>query len=218
MNPATHNFTLVPSAGAVRDGSKVIVSPSLGDLDGDGKLEVVVGVNEQYAEEPNAALAPELLALGYLVVPGNARIYALHHDGANHPATPAQNATPHTQDQAYVPGWPVPIAVIQTDLLPDVGTGTNGQAPLADVDGDGDLENVTASAAGPGYIPEPRRQLVPSAPSMPASTARSRRAAERRRRRATCGRRRARRRVAATGGRHLSCLGPGGGPSACSTS
>ncbi|TMA34611.1 MAG: hypothetical protein E6J87_06320 [Deltaproteobacteria bacterium] len=152
MNPVTHNFTLLPGVGAVRDGTKVIVSPSLGDLDGDGDLEIVVGVNEQYAEDPNAALAPELLALGYLVVPGNARIYALHHDGANHPATPAQAATPHTQDQAYVAGWPVPIAVIQTDLLPDVGTGTNGQSPLADIDGDGTLEVVTASAAGPGYI------------------------------------------------------------------
>jgi hypothetical protein len=152
MDPVTHNFTLVAGAGPVRDGTKVIVSPSLGDLDGDGKLEVVVGVNEQYAEDPNAALAPELAALGYLVVPGNARIYALHPDGANHPATPAQNATPHTQDQAYVSGWPVPIAVIQTDLLPDVGTGTNGQSPLVDIDGDGDLEIVTASAAGPGYI------------------------------------------------------------------
>jgi hypothetical protein len=152
MNPITHNFTLASGAGPVRDGTKVIVSPSLGDLDGDGQLEVVVGVNEQYAEDPNAALAPELLALGYLVVPGNARIYALHHDGANHPATPAQVATPHTQDQAYVSGWPVPIAVIQTDLLPDVGTGTNGQSPLADIDGNGDLEIVTASAAGPGYI------------------------------------------------------------------
>ena len=85
MNPTTHNFTLAPGAGAVRDGTKVIVSPSLGDLDGDGDLEVVVGVNEQYAEDPNAALAPELLALGYLVVPGNARIYALHHDGAESP-------------------------------------------------------------------------------------------------------------------------------------
>jgi hypothetical protein len=152
MDPVTHNFTLVSGAGAVRDGTKVIVSPSLGDLDGDGDLEVVVGVNEQYAEDPNAALAPELAALGYLVVPGNARIYALHHDGANHPATPAQVATAHTQDQAYVAGWPVPIAVIQTDLLPDVGTGTNGQSPLADIDGNGDLEIVTASAAGPGYI------------------------------------------------------------------
>jgi hypothetical protein len=152
MDATTHNFTLAPGAGAVRDGTKVIVSPSLGDLDGDGDLEVVVGVNEQYAEDPNAALAPELLALGYLVVPGNARIYALHPDGANHAATPAQNATPHTQDQAYVSGWPVPIAVIQTDLLPDVGTGTNGQSPLADIDGNGDLEIVTASAAGPGYI------------------------------------------------------------------
>jgi hypothetical protein len=152
MNATTHNFTLLPGAGAVRDGTKVIVSPSLGDLDGDGDLEVVVGVNEQYAEDPNAALAPELAALGYLVVPGNARIYALHGDGASHPATPAQSATAHTQDQAYVSGWPVPLAIIQTDLLPDVGTGTNGQSPLADIDGNGDLEIVTASAAGPGYI------------------------------------------------------------------
>ena len=107
MNPTTHTFTLAGGVGAVRDGTKVLVTPSLGDLEGDGDLEVVVGVNEQYAEDPNAALDPALAALGYLVVPGNARLYALHHDGASHPATPAQNGTPHIQDQAYLPGWPL---------------------------------------------------------------------------------------------------------------
>jgi hypothetical protein len=61
-------------------------------------------------------------------------------------------STPHTQDQAYALGWPVPMAMLATELLPEVGAGADGQAALADLDGDGTLEIVSASAAGPGYV------------------------------------------------------------------
>lgn len=137
-------------------GSKILVSPSLGDLDGDGDLEVVIGVNEEYVEAPNASISdPVLGALNQSGVtsPGNTRIYALQHTGENTPGTAATDASPHTQDQAYLPGWPVKAALLVTDLLPYVGAGTNAQAVLFDADGDaGDVEIAIASAAGPAYL------------------------------------------------------------------
>ena len=72
--------------------------------------------------------------------PGNTRTYLLHHDGFNHPKTTAQKATAHPHDQAYVAGWPVPIAMVQTDLLPYVGEGSNGSPVAANVDGAPGLE------------------------------------------------------------------------------
>jgi len=38
-------------------GTKIVAAPSLGDLDGDGRIEVVSTVNEEYREEPKAVFA-----------------------------------------------------------------------------------------------------------------------------------------------------------------
>ena len=43
-------------------------------------------------------------------------------------------------------------ALLTTELLPTVGTGSNGPPALADVDGDGTLEIGTMSAIGPAYV------------------------------------------------------------------
>jgi hypothetical protein len=42
--------------------------------------------------------------------------------------------------------------MVQTELLPDVGSGSDGPPVVADVDGDGKPEVVTASIASPPYI------------------------------------------------------------------
>lgn len=153
MDPTTRFWTYTEDAGQAI-GSKVLVSPSLGDLDGDGDLEVVIGVNEEYAETPNSSPVgdPLLDVLGAVVDSGNTRVYALHHTGAATPDTPESAVTPHLQDQAYLPGWPVPITLLVLDLLPYVGAGPNTQAVLFDADGDGTLEVAVASAAGPAYL------------------------------------------------------------------
>ena len=129
------------------------MSPSLGDLDGDGDLEVVASVNEEYSEDVNATvLDPVPTALDAAAGSGNTRVYALHHTGAATPESDATRATPHTQDQAYVDGWPVPIALTVLDLLPYVAAGPNTQAVLYDAEEDGTLEVGVASADGPAYV------------------------------------------------------------------
>lgn len=160
VHPVSHKVSFVPGSG-VLFGRKVLATPSIGDIDGDGDLEVVVNVNEEYDEVPNWSLRdPALGALagfkrhGDLDVTGmgNTRIYALHHDGTAHTQTATTAATPHPDDQAYVAGWPAKIGMLVTELLPYVGEGSNGSPVLADVDGDGTLEIATASIAGPGYL------------------------------------------------------------------
>jgi hypothetical protein len=153
VDPVTHKVTFNEDAG-VHFGRKIISTPSIADVDGDGTLEVAVNVNEEYEEPINlsAVREPTLPVIAQVNAPGNTRVYLLHGDGAAHPATAEQAATPNPDDQAYVAGWPVPIAMLTLELLPYVGEGSNAAPVLADVDGDGKPEIGTASIAGPPYL------------------------------------------------------------------
>ncbi len=147
VDPITNDVTLKADANA-RLGTKFLVAPSLGDLDGDGALEVVAVVNEEYREDPNAVFTNPIvnlfLAAGVLD-PGNTRIYVVRSTGA----APLERGW---NPDAFADGFPVRAAMMTTELLPVVGTGSNGPPALADVDGDGDLEIATMSAVGPPYI------------------------------------------------------------------
>lgn len=153
VDPVTHKVSFVEGANE-RFGRKIISTPTLADLDGDGDLEVLSNVNEEYEEDVNASDFPDptLEVIGQLQAPGNTRVYALYGDGTARPPTPAQQATPHPDDQAYVEGWPVPIAMLTLELLPYVGEGSNGAPVVADLDGNGTGEVGTASIAGPAYL------------------------------------------------------------------
>jgi hypothetical protein len=151
VDPVTNEVALVAGSGA-RIGTKIIVPPSLGDLDGDGGLEVVAVVNEEYVEPPNAVFENgfirALQATGVLES-GNTRVYALYADGVAH----GDSTMTHGWNPiAFLPGWPVKTALLTTELLPTVGTGSNGPPALADVDGDGAVEVATMSAIGPLYV------------------------------------------------------------------
>lgn len=135
-----------------RMGTKIIVPPSLGDVDGDGRLDVVVGVNEAYKERPNAVITNLLvnfLQVSGALDSGNGRVYAIHADGTHRGSQPIPFGW---NPAAFLPGWPVRVAMLTTELLPVVGTGVNGPPALADIDGDGALEVATFSMLGPAYV------------------------------------------------------------------
>ncbi len=151
VDPVTNGVTLVPNANA-EIGTTIIRVPAVGDLDGDGDLEVVSVVNEGYRGLPNAifdGLLANLLVQSGLVNPGNTRVYALHHDGTRHGPNGIDRGW---NPDAFIDGWPVVTALVQTDLLPSVATGSNGSPAIADLDEDGSPEVVTFSAVGPVYV------------------------------------------------------------------
>ncbi|MDF1564725.1 MAG: S8 family serine peptidase [Deltaproteobacteria bacterium] len=103
-----------------RRRERIIGTPAVGDLDGDGSPEIVVGTGEVYQG-------------GF----GNAaRAYAIHADGNDHPGGP------------FLPGWPVGLCCY-ADVLPYVGRGATASPVLADLDGTPGLEVILHGALSP---------------------------------------------------------------------
>lgn len=149
VDPVTHFVTFKPGVNPSY-GRQVITTPTLADLDGDGVPEVVSNVDEEYKEAPNVSGVRSPIFDGVSTLEGgNTRVYALYHDGTKHAGT-AKVA--NLGDNAYVKGWPVPIAMLQTELLPDVGSGSDAAPTVADVDGDGKPEIATSSIGAPPYL------------------------------------------------------------------
>ena len=103
------------SAGTQSRGERIISSPALGDVDGDGCLEIAVGTNQK---------TTGTYGLGYLV----------SHEGV------------------IEPGWPYGLFGAYTNALPFVGEGVPGSPTLCDVDGDGRLEVAMHTIADSGKL------------------------------------------------------------------
>ena len=165
VDPVTHRVHLKPDAGAFY-GSKIVSSPSVGDLLGDGHKEIVIGRNEEYdpskdggynASADSVAYGGLTVALSSVVKQGNGRAYAVFSDGYCHglascPAT-APDAVPAN---AYVPGWPIKLGIFDAQVLPTVGSGMDTAPALINftcpVDNQPGLKVGISANNGPSYV------------------------------------------------------------------
>jgi hypothetical protein len=149
VDPVTNYVTFAPGSGA-QEGGELIATPTLADINGDGRPEIIEGAQESYEETPNIGDGSDVVGLISAVSSvGNARIYAISPDGTN-----AHNPTsPVDPDaQAYLPGWPAKLGMLQLNVLPTIGDGVSAQAVVADVNPAPGKEIIASSAAGPLYV------------------------------------------------------------------
>ncbi|MBI5608183.1 MAG: VCBS repeat-containing protein [Deltaproteobacteria bacterium] len=101
-----------PEVGS-KMGDRIIATASVGDVDGDGSLDIAIGTNE---------------VMGADKAKNEGRGYILYGDGSLHKNGP------------YFPGFPVATYGVLAYVLPTVGSGVPGAASMADLDYDGKLE------------------------------------------------------------------------------
>ena len=156
VDPTTNAVTFLPNSNVDR-GTELVDTPAIGSLTGKGLPQVILGSDEEY----DGAAYANLGALGSILSSAgaptaNSRVYAIFANGALHPASPGAPTPPGMPDPgAFVPGWPAQIAQLDAGILPTVGDGVTASPALADLKGNGQLQVVTSSSAGPIYVLNP---------------------------------------------------------------
>ena len=151
VDPVTNVVTLMSNAKASY-GTKIIEPVSLGDIDGDGSSTSSSASMKNTASCRTRSSQNQIIGFlraGGALDSGNGRTYALFHDGTAHGAAPLDHGW---NPDAFMPGWPVKIAMLTTELLPSVGSGQDGPPALADLDHDGRPEIGIFSVIGPAYV------------------------------------------------------------------
>jgi hypothetical protein len=154
VSPPDGQVTFLPTAHG-DTGTKLVDTPAIAQLVPGGPPEVVVTSNEQYAGPPNASLGTlgALFSLtGQLSNAANSRVYAIWPDGSLHQkAADAPDPPGYPNPGAFLPGWPVAIADLDPDLLPDIGDGASNGPAVATVPGGAPLIAVQTDV-GPVYL------------------------------------------------------------------
>lgn len=102
---------------------RLVATPAVGDLDGNGDLEIVLGSNEYFWHDNDFPVA-------------TVRLYAIHADGLDAPGGP------------FLRGWPLRLSAVLPDVLPYIGRGNPNGVVLGDWDGKPGLEILTAPLTG----------------------------------------------------------------------
>jgi hypothetical protein len=133
------------------NGAESINTPAVGDINGDGFLDVIVATNEIFGgSSPGGieeAIRQGLINLAAGQAGGSSRLYAIQHDGTAHDGDPSDNGGSVRDPDAFLPGWPVTLNSLSPELLPLVEPGVD--AIIADVDPTSPgLEVINNSFAG----------------------------------------------------------------------
>jgi subtilisin family serine protease len=146
----------------------IYASPALADLDGNGRLDIVVGAADQriYAVDGRGRSLPGWPVLARDGADGDVtKILSSPAigdlDGDKHPdvvegTAEAYGTTPQTSGRVYafdrtgkpLPGWPIKPEALVADGIPLAGEGVPMSPVLADVDGDGQDEVAIAAFTG----------------------------------------------------------------------
>ena len=108
VDPVTHKVTFKPDSG-VGEGGELLATPTLADLNGDGRPEIVVGAQEEYAEPVNIGVGrrrARAARVGGHV--SGTRACTRSRPTAPTPTYPDTSAA-HPDEQAYLPGWPATL-------------------------------------------------------------------------------------------------------------
>ncbi len=139
--------TIVP--GWPQPTGPVLVSPALGDLDGDDQLEIVVSSTTVYAFRPNGSLLPGQWPLDTgSTVRSSPALADVDGDGLPEVAVGTDQAClVHllNWDGSEVPGWPYSTEERQLCYVP-------GSPALGDLDGDGQPEVIFGSDTHGIYV------------------------------------------------------------------
>ncbi len=134
VDPISNHVTFTPTSG-VTEGGELTATPAVGDINGDGHPDIVIGAQEAYAEPVNIGDGAGALGLISLAgTLGNTRLYAI--DGHGH----------------FLAGWPAKLGMFALESLPTIGDGVSAQAAIGDVIPGGTKEVVAAAAVGPVYV------------------------------------------------------------------